>query len=202
MSSGFDTMPATLPLSAAPRPATRLRRWCAVLAVTTAAAGVLHVVTAVDHVGASEVVVGFFLVAGFGQLAAAGGIGVAAVTGARPDLRLLTALLTATVVLIGLYLVTHTTDLLAGLTATDGLGLQDPHGADHAAATGPVALGADPPRAGEPAGPLGTATVAVELLSIVGITALLPPRGRRLSGNVLLALGAGAWVLWLAGVLG
>jgi hypothetical protein len=195
-------MPAPVPLSDAPRPTTGLRPWCALLAVATAAAGVLHVVTAVVHVGASEVVVGFFLVAGFGQLAAAGSIAIAAVTGARPGVRLLTTLLTAMVVLIGLYLVAHTTDLFAGLTATDGLGLQDPHGADHEGPSGPVSLGTTPLRSGETAGPLGTATVAVELLAVVAITALLPPRGRRLSGNVLLALGTAAWVLWLTGVLG
>jgi hypothetical protein len=96
----------------------------------------------------------------------------------------LSALLAATVGLICLYLVAHGTDLLAGLTAGDA----HDHGGGTTAAV-------------EPPGPLGTATIAVELVGVVALTALLPPRGRRLAGNLVLALGGAAWVLWLTGLL-
>jgi hypothetical protein len=202
VTTDLDAAQVPAPPSSPPR-APALRRWCALAAATTAAAGVLHVFAAVDHVGAHEVVVGFFLVTALGQLASAGGLAVAAVTGERPDSRLVAGILVATVGLVVLYLVAHTTDLLAEFTVHDGpAGLEDPHGADHNLATGPVALSGAPVGSGEPPGLLGTATVAVELLSVVALTALLPPHRRRLSGNVLLVLGAGAWLLWLTGVLG
>jgi hypothetical protein len=175
-----------------------LRRWCALAAATTAAAGVLHVLAAVGHAGERELVTGFFLVTALGQLASGAGLAIAAVTGVRPRPLLVAGLLAATVGLVALYLVAHTTDLLAGFTAT---GDAAAHG-DHEEPTGPVALGLTPVRTAEPPGLLGTATVAVEVLTILALTALLPARGRRLSGNLLLVLGATAWVLWLAGVLG
>ena len=198
-----DLAPA--PVSAPPSPSPRapaLRRWCALAAGATAAAGGLHVLAALDHVGAREIVVGFFLVTALGQLASAGGLAIAAVTGERPAAPLVAGLQAATVGLVVLYLVAHTTGLLSEFTATgEPLAPVDPHGADHDPATGPVALSGAPTASGEPAGPLGTATVVAELLAVVALTALLPRRARRLSGDLLLVLGVAAWVLWLAGVL-
>jgi hypothetical protein len=194
------------PVSAPPSPSPRapaLRRWCALAAAATAAAGVLHVLAAVDHAGGSEIVVGFFLVTALGQLASAGGLAIAGVTGEPPDPRLVAGILAATVGLVVLYLVAHTTDLLAVFTATDGpLAAVDPHGADHNPDTGPVALSGAPTGTGESAGPLGTATVALEVFSLLAFLAVLPQRGRRLAGNVLAVLGGAAWLLWLTGVLG
>lgn len=198
--------PRPLPLAAPAGP----RPWGWLAAATTAAAGFLHVLAAVDHRGTGDLVVGFFLLTALGQLAAAGGLAVVAVAGGRPGARLLIGLLAVTVALIVLYLVAHTTDLLAGLSAGDGptgsgavdAAHADGHQQAETTTTGPVALGAAPPGHGEPPGLLGTATVTVELLSVLAVTALLPSRRRRPAGNVLLTLGATTWLLWLAGVLG
>jgi hypothetical protein len=178
-----------------------LRRWSWTAVVTVAAAGMLHLAAAVAHLGASELVVAFFGVTALGQLATAAGLAMAAVTGQRPPAAVLSGLLAATVGLICLYLVAHSTDLLAGLTAGAGDGGGGhAHGAE---STGPVSLGTDPTvLAAEPSGLLGTLTVAVELVAVVALIALLPPRHRRVAGDVVLALGGVAWLLWLAGVLG
>ena len=191
-------------LAEAPAPpvqpsSSRFRRWAWAGAVTTWIAGVLHVLAAVDHLDAGDLVVGFFLVTAFGQLAAAVGLAIAAVTGHRPAPALLAGLLAVTVGLLALYLVAHTTDLLAGVTAPE---LGGPAGHEHPEPTGPVALGDTPAVRGEPPDLLGTATVTVEVLSIVAFVALLPPRWRRVAGNALALLGAAAWLLWLTGVLG
>ncbi len=182
------------PRSGPPGPAA----WVWAAAGTTAAAGLLHVFAAFDHLHAGELVVAFFLVTALGQLAAAAGLTVAAMTGDRPDTRLLIGLLAATVALIGLYLVAHTTDLFAGVTGGGGHAA----GGHEAGTTGPVALGNAPPRNSEQPGLLGTATVTVELISVLALTAMLPAHPRRLAGDVLLGLGAAAWLLWLANVLG
>jgi hypothetical protein len=169
-------------------------RWCWTAVAATAAAGVLHLAVAADHVGASELVVAFFGGIALAQLATAVWLAVMAGTGERPGVGVLSALLSATVGLVCLYLVAHGTDLLAGLTAGAGQdGAAHGHGGG---TTGSVAAGTEPP------GLLGTVTVTAELLAVVALTALLPPRGRRLAGNVVLALGGAAWVLWLTGVLG
>jgi hypothetical protein len=49
---------------------------------------------------------------------------------------------------------------------------------------------------------LGTATVVVELLALVGLVALIPDRLRRRVTDLLLILGVLGWVLWLTGGLG
>ena len=188
-----DVAPAP-PAPAPPRP-DRLRPWAWTAVGATAAAGVLHVLAAVDHLDTGDLVVAFFLVIALGQLAAAGGLAVSAVTGQRPAPGPLTALLAVTVALVALYVVAHTTDLLAGVLVPDS----PLH--EHSEPTGPVALSATPVR-GEPPGVLGTATVTVELLSVLAFTALLPARGRRIAGNVLAVLGGATWLLWLTGVLG
>ena len=187
------------PAPPAPPSSIRLRRWAWAGAVTTWVAGMLHVLAAVDHLDAGELVVGFFLVTAFGQLAAAVGLAIAGVTGERPAPALLAGLLAVTVGLLALYLVAHTTDLLAGVTAAE---MGGPTGHEHPEPSGPVALSDTPPVRGEPPGLLGTATVTAEVLSVLAFVALLPPRLRRLAGNALAVLGAGAWLLWLTGVLG
>jgi hypothetical protein len=158
---------------------------------------VLHVLAAIDHLGAGELVVAFFLVTALGQVAAAGGLAVSATTGRRPAAGPLAALLAITVGLLVLYLLAHTTDLLAGFSPTDTVGPEH----EHAEPTGPVALGSAPTR-GEAPDLLGTSTVALELLSVLAFTALLPPNARRGAGNVLAVLGGAVWLLWLTGVLG
>jgi hypothetical protein len=177
------------------------RRWGWAAAAATATAGVLHLVATVDHLGARELVIAFFGLTALGQLAAAAGLAMVGVTGERPSVTVVSGLLAATVGLICLYLVAHSTDLLAGSTAGAGEGGgSHAHGAEP---TGPVSLGTDPTvLAAEPPGLLGTLTVATELVAVVSLIALLPPRRRRLAGNVVLALGGAAWLLWLAGVLG
>jgi hypothetical protein len=194
----------TVETLAGPRPAgapAAFRRWCWTAGAATAAAGALHLAAAVDHLGTNDLVVAFFGATALGQLAAAAGLAVVAGTRERPPVALLSALLAVTVGLVCLYLVAHSTDLLAGLTApaAPGAGAHE-HGIG---TTGPVALGTEPTAAGiEPPDALGTLTVAAELLAAVALTALLPLRGRRLAGNVVLALGGAAWLLWLTGVLG
>jgi hypothetical protein len=65
-----------------------------------------------------------------------------------------------------------------------------------------VALGLEPATPREPAGLLGTATVTLETVTALALTALLPGRWKSGTANALLSLGALTWVLWLAGVLG
>ena len=73
---------------------------------------------------------------------------------------------------------------------------------DHTAETvGPVALGLEPVPTREPAGLLGAATVAVEMVTVLALTALLPARWRSRVADALLLVGAATWVLWLTGVL-
>jgi hypothetical protein len=115
----------------------------------------------------------------------------------------LAAALAGTVLLVCLYLVAHTTDLLAGLTASEaGHGAAGHHAGAAVEAEGPVALGDQAPVDPEPPDLLGTATVGLELLSVLALTALLPRARRGRTLNALLALGALAWVAWLTGVLG
>lgn len=182
------------------------RAWPWVAALSAAAAGVLHLRAAFDHVGAHDVVVGFFLVVGFAQLGLGVWIGMTVLAGLRPDVRLLGLALLGTVALVGLYVVAHTTDLLAAFQvhadagAHHGSGAVTPGGHSTVPA-GPVALGLEPVAAREPAGLLGAATVALEMVTALALMALLPARWRGGAANALLLVGAVTWVLWLTGVL-
>ena len=101
----------------------------------------------------------------------------------------------------------HTTDLLAVFQAHDTAtghhggrtGIPQGHSTE---ASGPVALDLEPVSTREPGRLLGTATVAVEMLTVLALTALLPERWRSRAANALLCLGAAVWPLWLTGVLG
>jgi hypothetical protein len=202
------------------RPAPGLGRWCAVAAVGAAGAGVLHVAAAVGHREAGQLVVGLFLVAALAQCGGAWLLAVSALQARRPGAWSLAAALTGTLALVVLYVLAHTTDLLAGLAGSaagaghhagaeagghggtaDPAAAAEPQG--HSVATdGLVALSAEPEPVAHPPGPLGTATVAFELLCAVGLTALLPRTWRGWALDAQLVLGALGWVLWLTGVLG
>lgn len=177
--------------------------WLVAAVATMGAAGLLHVAAAVANRELGEAVVGFFLLVALAQLATAAWLAIHAATRLRPDPRPLGAALGGTVLVVLLYLVVHTTDLLAGviegLTPESVLADHASHGTD---VSGPVALGSEPPLQLEPASPLGTAAVAVELLFITAAVALLPATWRRHAVNGVLALGALTWLLWLLGVPG
>lgn len=183
------------------------RSWPWVAAVSAAAAGGLHMRAAFEHVGAHDVVVGFFLLVAFAQLGLGVWIAMSTVAGLRPDGRLIALALLSTVALVGLYVVAHTTDLLLAFqTQSDGGGAH--HGGGTTApqgnsttTAGPVAAGFEPVPTREPAGPLGAATVTMEMVTVLALTALLPARWRGGVVNALLLLGAATWVLWLTGVL-
>jgi hypothetical protein len=175
-----------------------LWHWAA--ALSAVAAGGLHVAAAATHLGAHDLVVGFFLLVALGQLGFGAWVAVSALAGIRPDVRLVALGLLGTVALIALHLVAHTTDLLAAFQVHDTAAGHDATG--HSTPTsGTVALDPGPTTTREPAGPLGTATVAVELGTVLALTALLPSRWRSRTANVLLCLGGAAWILWLTGVL-
>ncbi len=186
---------------AGPRP-----HWGWIAAGGLAAAGGLHVAAAADHLDAGDVVAGFFLVVAAAQLGAGAWLAVGSVTRIGRPPRPVAAVLAATVGLVLLYLVVHTTDLLAGVVGADHHGATGSatHGAAHDGSSGPagpVALGLAPAEAGSTPGLLGTVTVAVELVTVLALTALLPATHRRRAANSLLALGALAWVAWFTGVL-
>ncbi len=198
-----------------------LTRWLGLGALGAGAAGVLHVAVAVEHVAAGDLVVGFFLGVAFAQVALAIWLVMTSVVGLRPDPRLLSLALLATVALIGLYVVSYTTSLL------DGFGVHDVtdagHGGAHAVTghdlaidpvTGvdysegvplrssePVSMAGEVPPVEHAPGVLGSATVGAELLLIAALTALQPAAWRRQTANGLLALGVLAWGLWFTGVL-
>jgi hypothetical protein len=206
------TSTAAARTASAPAPSPdHLVRWRWAAGLGALGAGTLHVAAAVEHASAGDLVVGFFLLTTFAQL----GIGLWLLQGSwlgtGPGTGPLAIALAGTVLLVCLYLVVHTTDLLAGLTGHEGGHAAGPE-AGHAAAghhegaaveaDGPVALGDRVPADPEPPDLLGTATVALELLSVLALTALLPRTWRGRALNALLALGALAWVAWLTGVLG
>jgi hypothetical protein len=169
--------------------------------VGLALAGVLHVLAAVGHRESSAVVVGFFLIVALGQVATAAWFSVLLGTARRPAAWQTAAVLGATVVLVGLYLVAHTTDLLAGFAAApadEGTGLA--HGHDDRG-TGPVGLGQEPGGTAEQPGLLGSAAVLSELAATAGLLALLPLGARRRATDGILVVGLAAWVLWWTGVL-
>ncbi|WP_448624325.1 hypothetical protein [Geodermatophilus sp. URMC 64] len=197
-----------------------LSRWLRIGALGAGAAGGLHVAVAVDHLGAGELAVGFFLLTAAAQLGLAGWLLMTSWTGFRPDRRLVTLALVATVALIGLYLVAYTTSLLDAFAVTDAAG---GHGSAHAASnhdpgidpvtgvdystgiavrSGPVAMAGEVAPVRHAPGLLGPVTVAAEALLIAALTALQPARWRRYTVNGLLALGGLAWALWFTGVLG
>jgi hypothetical protein len=181
-----------------------LWRWAAGL--SAAAAGGLHVAAAVEHLGAHELVVGFFMLVALVQLGLGAWVVVSIGVGIHQDVRLVAFALLGTVALVGLYLLAHTTDLLVGFQAHEvtaahhgAIGAPQGHSTE---TTSPVALDLQPVADREPAGPLGTATVAVEMVTVLALTALLPGRWKSGAVNALLILGDTAWVLWLIGVLG
>ena len=142
------------------------------------------------------------------QLGLGAWLAAAAARTGRGGVRPLAVAVAGTTLLAGLYLLAHTTDLLAGLTGHDAAhphgegGAAAPHAAGASVATdGPVALDDRPTAGAEEPGLLGTATVALELLGIAAMTALLPARLRRRVLDALLLLGGLAWVPWLTGVL-
>jgi len=186
--------------------------WPWVAGVSTAAAGALHLVASFDLRSGGNLVVSVFLLTAFLQIGVAllfGGTYWRPVdTGAPGDrgpapLWVLAAIV-GTVALVGVYVVAHSTGLLAGLTPQNA-----PAGHVHSAAlpgqpvlpVGPVPTGGPTTAPGNPPDPLGTLTLAVQLLSVAAFTALLPHSWRRRTVNALLALSVLAWVLWLTGVL-
>jgi hypothetical protein len=199
----------------------RLTWWLRITALGAGAAGALHVAAAVDHLGGGELAVGFFLLTVLAQVGFAGWLLMTSFTAAAPDRRLVALALLGTVGLLGLYLVAHATTLLDAFAVADHAATGHAHentermlqfdpitGVDFfegmpTATDGPVAMAGDPVAA-QPHGPqaLGTVTVAVELLTVLGLAALLPASWRRVSVNALFGLGALAWGLWFTGVLG
>jgi hypothetical protein len=210
------------PADAGTAPSTALPpwRWTAALAVATA--GGLHVAAAADHVGMGQLVVGFFLLTALAQLGTAAWIVVSTWAGTRANPALVTLVLAGTVALIGLYVVAHTTGLLAAFGITEAAGAHS-HAGTHGAETmtrfdpvtgvdftqglsvdsgGAVAMDGNVSSAGHAPGLLGTTTLAAELLAVAGLTALLPRTWRGRAVNALFALGGLAWLLWFTGVLG
>ena len=190
-----DTAPA------AGRSAARLRPLLWVAGLTTIAAAALHVVAAVQHVGRGEAGVGFFLAAAGAQVAGGLWLVVQALLRSRPDPRLLMAGLVATAVLVTLFVIAHTTDLvLFDVPVPAG------HGAHDSLSTGPFAGGAatrndtlDPVR--EATGLVGMVTVGLELVTVAALTALQPRRRRGQVLNVLFGLGLLGWLGWITGTL-
>lgn len=187
-------------------PAIGTGRWAWVAAGSLAVAGALHVAAAADHLSAGDAVVGFFLFVALLQLAGGSWLAVGAITRTGHAPWPVAAALALTVGLLLLYLTAHTTDLLAGVVGTDhhggatagthtGMPAQPP------APTGPVALGLESSDAGRSPGLLGTATVGVELVSVLALAALLPVALRRRAMDGLLVLGVLAWGVWFTGVL-
>src|SRR5215211_952365 len=95
--------------------------WVGVTVAATAAAGGLHFAAAATHGSAGDLVVGFFGLTGFAQLATAAAVFVVLVGAQRrqePRGPIATALVllaaAMTVGLLCLYVVVHATDLLAG----------------------------------------------------------------------------------------
>ncbi len=184
-------------------------RWWWTASAAAAGAGLLHVAAAAGHLAAGDLVVGLFLLTALAQLGLGAWLVAAARTG-RGGVRPLAVAVAGTTLLVGLYLLAHTTDLLAGLTGHDAAhaaghvhgGGEAAHAAGASITTGgPVALDDRPTAGAEAPGLLGTATVALELLGIAAMTALLPAHLRRRVVDALLLLGGLAWVLWLTGVL-
>ena len=178
-------------------------RWVAATALLSAG-GLLVAVTA-EHRAADDLVVGLSLVGAYAQLGLGLWLLVGPWLGSAPGTAPLVVALAGTVLLVCLYLLVHLTDLLAGLTAAQpGGAAAGAH--DHSPGApidvgGPVALGARPASRPEPPDLLGTVLVTAELVSVVGLTALLPRTWRGGAMDSLLAVGALAWLGWLTGLL-
>jgi hypothetical protein len=206
---------------AAPASAAGLARWLWVGALGAGVAGGLHIAVAVDHLEAGELAVGFFLLTAFAQLGLAAWLLLNGAAGFRPDRRLVSLALLATVALIGLYVVSYTTSLLDAFAVTEGAaehaggahagsnhdpGIDPITGVDYSTGIairsgGPVAMAGEIAPARHAPGILGPATVGAELLLIAALTALQPASWRGRTVNGLLVLGGLAWALWLTGVL-
>jgi hypothetical protein len=200
-----------------------LSRWLSVGALGAGAAGGLHIAVAVEHVEAGDLTVGFFLLTAFAQLGLAAWLLLNSFVGLRPDRRLVTLALFATVALMGLYVLAHTTSLLdafavphgsdAGGHAVDGHsgvthrpGIDPVTGVDLSdgvaiSSSGAVAMAGEVAPVGHDPGTLGPWTAAAEILSVAALTALQPATWRRRTVNALLVLGGLAWALWFTGVL-
>ncbi len=185
---------------------TRALRWTAVTVAATAVAGALHVAEAATHADHGDVVVSFYGLTAFVQLATAAALFVAW-TGHRSGLgtvrRSVTALLLAgavgTASLLCLYVLVHGTDLFAGVlerSAADAAAAQAHTTGAHAG----EAVSAGTPVSAVDA--LGTTTVVVQLLALTGFLALLDDPLRRRVTDLLLVLGVLGWALWLTGSLG
>jgi hypothetical protein len=199
----------------------QLSRWLWVGALGAGTAGGLHIAVAVDHLEAGELAVGFFLLTALAQLGLAAWLLLNSATGLRPDRRLVSLALLATVGLVVLYVVAHTTSLLDAFAVTDGAGghsggahaesnhdpVIDPvTGVDYSTgiatrAGGPVAMSGELAPVRHAPGSLGSATVAAEVLLVAALAALQPATWRARTLNALLALGGLAWALWFTGVL-
>jgi hypothetical protein len=175
-----------------------VRPWVLTAVAALAAAGVLHLAAAADHVGGPDLVVAFFLAVAVAQLGTAVWLTVGARAAGGPRPLVLAGVAAGTAGLLVLYLLSRTTTLLDGLTAapvSPGSPVQAGHGG-HAAtsADGGSALAALTEL-------LGPATVVVQTVLLLALVALLPERLRRVTVNGLTILGALAWASWLAGIL-
>ena len=197
-------------------------RWQLVAALGLATAGGLHVAAAVDHLSAGSLAVGFFLLTALAQAGLAAWLVLGAWAGTRPGRQVVATALLATVALLTLYVVAHTTGLLDAfavhhvttsghehdvpgrvVTAVDPVtGVEFAQGMP-LGSSGPVAMDGLPASSGGH-GPeaVGTAVVTAELLTVAALAALLPASWRGRALNALLVLGGSAWALWLTGVLG
>jgi hypothetical protein len=197
-----------------PAPLRNRRRavaWPWLAGISTVAAGGLHLAAAGVHQSAGALHIDFFLLTAFAQFGLAvllavllwqpAGAGVH-----RQRVLVVGAAIAATVALIGLYVMVHSTDLLTGLIGRQqlGAGHDHVHSALGTLGTGQPAVPVPPATPGtttEPPETLGTITIAVELLALSAYTALLPQPWRRRTSNTLLALGGLTWALWLTGGL-
>ncbi|WP_138734589.1 hypothetical protein [Modestobacter excelsi] len=199
-------------MSTVTAPATVLARttvlWRRVAVAGLLGAGALHVAVTAEHLVANDLVVGLSLVSAYAQLGLGLWLLVGPWLGSSPGTAPLVVALAGSVLLVCLHLVVHMTDLLAGITAPDADGVAGHtaggHGHPAGAAVdvgGPVALGARAPARREPTDLLSTVLVTAELVSVLGLTALLPRSWRGRTLDALLALGALTWLGWLTGVL-
>jgi hypothetical protein len=162
----------------------------------------------VEHSSSGNLVVGFFLVAAAAQLGGAVWLATVGRSAASPVP--LAVAVAGTAALLLLYVVAHSSTLLTDLglvpvghdTGGGHGGGHDSGAAGHATVSdGPVPMGGELIGAPEPATSLGTATVAAQVLGLIGLMALLPRRWRTRAGDALAAAGLAVWLLWFAGVL-
>jgi hypothetical protein len=193
-----------------------LSRWLWTGALGAAAAGALHIAVAVEHLEAGDLTVGFFLLTALAQLGLAAWLALSAVTRGWPDLRLVSLALLATVSLMAMYVVAHTTALLDAFAVpghagghgggTHVPGIDPVTGVDLSQGVptrvnGQILSTGELPSAGHDPGALGPWTVAAEVVTLAALTALQPASWRRRTTNGVLLLGGLAWVLWFTGVL-